>query len=186
MLQSIRQRLSPRNKRQKLKLRVNPVSSFVKNLPENVMQDPETLHELLINACLNGESLSNIRYFAEENQDYLSSLSPQERSRPVTAYCSNMQPQLQVMRYLVEQTPESLKTTDKFGGLPLHYVCFKGCQDLKVIQYLIEKYPEALRRKTAQGKTCRELALLAGNIKIAKFVTESELKYYPEEWTDGI
>lgn len=179
MFKSIRQRISPQSERKVIK--IPSASSFINCLPEEVLSDPHTLHELLVCACVDGDSFRTIQRLTEAHRDYHETLSVQEQARPLTAYCANMHPELLVIKYLLQKSPEALKTTDEFGGLPLHYISFKGCNDLSIIQYLVEQYPEALRRKTTEGKTARELALLAGNISIAKFLTEAEQKYYPEK-----
>ncbi len=57
---------------------------------------------------------------------------------------------LDVVRYLVEQNPKSIKVRDSKVAvnvlLPLHYAC-DGKASLEVVQYLVEKYPASIKLK---------------------------------------
>jgi ankyrin repeat protein len=63
---------------------------------------------------------------------------------PLHAACGGGS-QLEVIQYLVEQWPESVKAVDNFGGsLPLHWACNHKKAPVDVIQYLVEQWPESV------------------------------------------
>ena len=65
---------------------------------------------------------------------------------------------LEVIQYLVEQWPESVKAfTSIKRYLPLHYVC-KYQAPLAVIQYLVEQWPESVKHGNTDGETPLNIA----------------------------
>ena len=77
---------------------------------------------------------------------------------PLSISCIN-RPALELVRYLVNLFPASVKRTDENGMLPVHVAC-QNYASLEVIQYLIRLYPESIHDKAyAVGWTPLQFAL---------------------------
>jgi hypothetical protein len=85
---------------------------FRPTLPDNGMLDPNTIHGLLVNATLDGESLSVIQNFAEDPKKI--SFLP-FHSTTVSTYCSLLRQHESKAR-----RSATLKTTDEYDGPSQH------------------------------------------------------------------
>jgi ankyrin repeat protein len=56
----------------------------------------------------------------------------------------------EVIQYLVDQWPESVKVASNSGDLPLHRACSNQAL-LAVVQYLVEQWPESVKRADNYG-----------------------------------
>jgi ankyrin repeat protein len=95
---------------------------------------------------------------------------------------------LDVIRFLVEDWPESLRWTSKGGSLPLHMAC-SNMADVSVVQYLISVFPKAtgvaneygwlpLHCACAYGASSNVISLLvASNDKSSQIATYGQGDY---------
>ena len=79
---------------------------------------------------------------------------------------------LSMLRYFVEQDPDSIRGRDIFGDLPLHVACRKP--DLfQAIQYLVEQDPGALHISNNHGALPIHLACQSGaSLRAVKYLVE--------------
>jgi ankyrin repeat protein len=64
----------------------------------------------------------------------------------------------EVVQYLVEQFPLSVKVKSKDGRLPLHGACQNDEASLEMVTYLVDRHPDATEVKDANGHTPLQLA----------------------------
>jgi hypothetical protein len=70
-------------------------------------------------------------------------LADNDGTLPLHFACCNNEVLLDVVRYLVQEYPESLQVTNNGGWLPLHFAFERGMlAPLDVVQYLVQKYPD--------------------------------------------
>jgi hypothetical protein len=65
---------------------------------------------------------------------------------------------LDVVQFLVEQWPGSVKTGDVQGRLPVHYACDIEAPAKEVIEFLVAQWPDAIKMTNVHEKTPLELA----------------------------
>ena len=85
--------------------------------------------------------------------------------------------QLDLIKFLIEQAPESILDSTSSGALPLHLACRRFGNDddgqLSVVQYLVKLYPESLGHRDCRGSFPLHYALLSHtNMHILRFLTE--------------
>jgi ankyrin repeat protein len=80
---------------------------------------------------------------------------------PLHYACSNGAP-LHVVRYCVQQCPESLQVAEKNGDLPLHHACSRRAP-LEVVRYLVQEYPESIKVTNTDGDLPLHYACVHGS-----------------------
>ena len=65
-----------------------------------------------------------------------------------------------VIRYLVEQCPLAVSTTDASGNVPLHYALLSQDVSLEVIQCLVKPFPESIITPNHHGETPLQYAIV--------------------------
>jgi ankyrin repeat protein len=100
-------------------------------------------------------SMDRIRQLVNDNPDAVKLRTDYATGReiPLHAACRAFEDgggSLEVVQYLIQQWPESVKTVDKAGYLPLHYAC-RNKSPLEILQYLVEQWPESVRAVNNKG-----------------------------------
>jgi len=67
---------------------------------------------------------------------------------PLHIACRSVHPNLQVIRFLVDQGPGATSSRNNSGELPLHLACRVQASSLEVVEYLVEQHAAGL---TIQG-----------------------------------
>mmetsp|Transcript_10813 Transcript_10813/g.16458 ORF Transcript_10813/g.16458 Transcript_10813/m.16458 type:complete len:296 (+) Transcript_10813:65-952(+) len=65
----------------------------------------------------------------------------------------------ELIDYLIEQKPSTLRAEDSEGCLPLHTAVMSYTPDIKIISKLISAYPSALSARNYFGENCLHLAV---------------------------
>jgi ankyrin repeat protein len=97
---------------------------------------------------------------------------------PLHAVCRAGGGSLEIIQYLVEQLPLSVKTIGAYGRLPLLIACHTGAP-LDVVQYLVGQYPKSV--KTTDNAKVLPLHAACGNRASLEFV-----QYLVELWPESV
>jgi hypothetical protein len=98
--------------------------------------------------------------------------------RELREACREQPQSIDKIRSLVNECPEAVKTTDKYGYLPLHWACIYMAP-LEVIQYLVKQWPEAVKTKLVSGSLPLHLA--------CRFKAPlEEVQFLVEQWPEAV
>jgi len=122
-------------------------------------------------ACRNEYvSLEIIQLFLQRRHDLLQQQN-EAGLLPLHSMCVNNHSsdsdQLAVVKYIVEQYPEAVRTRNSYGLLPL--MCATD-QSLELTEFLVERYPEAVRRHHYGEGLPFHRACQNGSIEVVKFL----------------
>ena len=74
---------------------------------------------------------------------------------PLHCACDNKIVTPKIIQLLIEAAPDSVRSVNEDGLMPLHYLCMDEAGDeaaaMQVLQFLIDKYPEAVRHADYEG-----------------------------------
>ena len=123
---------------------VAPNNSF----PENYVDA-----KVFLILCLSGKITEGIiRCFL----DYVPAASciTDEGMTPLHLVVSNERVSLSIFQLLFNAAPNSVRSTNGMGAMPLHHLCSGGKNEataVEIVKFLIEKYPEAVRHVDNDG-----------------------------------
>jgi len=80
--------------------------------------------------------------------------------RPLHYACFNSDTTLDRVKFIVQEYPHAIQSTDLTGRLPLH--CAVGFASAEVVQFLVETYPEAVSVTDCSGKLPLHYACFGG------------------------
>jgi ankyrin repeat protein len=110
--------------------------------------------ELFVECLRCPPSMERIRQLVNANPEAVKFRTDDYGRIPLYAACRDFENgtegPLEVVQYLVEQWPQSVKTADFYGDLPLHYAC-NGKVPLEVIRNLFEQWPESVKTAGNSG-----------------------------------
>jgi ankyrin repeat protein len=94
---------------------------------------------------------------------------------PLHVACYSQAP-LEVVRYLVQEYPESLRVPNDDGYPPLHFACtFKA--PLEVVRYLVQEYPKSLQVRNNFGNILLHIACsYEAPLEVVRYLVQE----YPE------
>lgn len=142
-------------------------------------QEDADLENALHGACTNKDCpLETIEYLSSLQPEALQVKSTINGRLPLHTACYSGSP-LEVITFLVEAWPESIRVGNCEGMLPLHEAC-GGAPQLDTIRYLLEAYPESIRiRDTGRGRFL-PLHWCCRNRTTSPMVYDLLLAAYPE------
>ena len=85
---------------------------------------------------------------------------------------------LNIIQFLVEKWPESVKATNRYWNLPLHQACQRSVSR-EVIQYLVEKWPESVKATNKYGN-------LPLHEACQRKVSREVIQYLVEQWPESV
>ena len=74
---------------------------------------------------------------------------------PLHLVVHNRRVSANIVQLLFEAAPNSVRSVDFRGGVPLHYLCYgevNEASSVEILKFLIEKYPEGARRVDNKGR----------------------------------
>jgi len=113
----------------------------------------------------------SIREYYQRDDDFL--------LLPLHHHIGNKTVCLEIVQYLVEQWPESIKVRIHGNRVALHWAC-ERCSPPAIIQYLAEQWPEAIRKKTNGKNLPLHLACAA------KGTSLEAISYLLQMWPESI
>ena len=106
----------------------------------------------LIAALQHRNPLNEIHRIMETNPNYIE--ETKNGMLPLHYACKRNAP-LEVLEFLIQQYPASVKEKDNQGKLPLHYAC-KNNAPIQVLEFLVQQYPDSFKEKSYY---CKRLPL---------------------------
>jgi ankyrin repeat protein len=119
-------------------------------------------------ACTYGASSDVIQLLIQSNDKSSRMATYGQGDYPLHLACAASSP-LEVVGWLSESGPESVKLTNLAGELPLHKACSSHAP-LEVIQFLVEQCPESVFATNDYGATPQQIAERSKQYEVAEWL----------------
>eukprot|EP00984_Skeletonema_dohrnii_P026889 scaffold16282_cov77-Skeletonema_dohrnii-CCMP3373.AAC.2 len=96
---------------------------------------------------------------------------------PLHCVCQNPNVSLRIIQLLIDAAPDSIRSEDKYGNMPLHNSCKTKALDsaaaIEILELLIERYPAALRHADNKGYLPIHIASVNRSLEFCRVLIEA-------------